>query len=153
MPDKSLMEEHLQTAMYGTPRVNPDEQRRYLGTFRERVSLTMTIAEVKDTANQSAFQTEMRAHPTYTVLLNGHLDQTILAPYFQICGHNNLKFSLRMDDFYGSKPNDLGLVVTSSTAINVAPVALTKKYPTKISDTPPIKTQPHRNWLTRLFKS
>ena len=41
------LEKRLDTGMYGTPRVNPDEQRKYLGTFRERCYLNMTVAEMK----------------------------------------------------------------------------------------------------------
>ena len=35
MPDDQL-QKHLDAGRYGTPQVNPDEQRKYLGTFRER---------------------------------------------------------------------------------------------------------------------
>ena len=48
MAEQSQMDKHLQNSTFGVPKVNPDEQRRYLGTFRERVSLAMTIAEVND---------------------------------------------------------------------------------------------------------
>ena len=32
--EKSAVDQRLQNAVYGTPKINPDEQRRYLGTFR-----------------------------------------------------------------------------------------------------------------------
>jgi len=41
MAEKSQMDKHLQNSTFGAPKVNPDEQRRYLGTFRERVSLAI----------------------------------------------------------------------------------------------------------------
>ena len=44
------LEKRLDTGMYGTPRVNPDEQRKYLGTFRERCYLSMTVTEMKKIA-------------------------------------------------------------------------------------------------------
>nr|WP_290032754.1 DUF1694 domain-containing protein [Ligilactobacillus cholophilus] len=40
------LQEHLNKGMYGTPQLKPDEQRKYLGTFRERVDLTMTFAQL-----------------------------------------------------------------------------------------------------------
>ena len=39
--EKSAVDQRLQNAVYGTPKINPDEQRRYLGTFRERVCLNL----------------------------------------------------------------------------------------------------------------
>ncbi len=45
------LEKRLDTGMYGTPRVNPDEQRKYLGTFRERCYLSMTVTEMKKKDN------------------------------------------------------------------------------------------------------
>ncbi|GEO65997.1 YueI family protein [Levilactobacillus spicheri] len=150
MTEKSPMEEHLQTAMYGTPKINPDEQRHYLGTFRERVSLTMTIAEVVDRQNLSPFITEITAHPDYQVILNGHIDQADLGPYLKVASQHNVKFIIRQDTIYGVNDSDLGLVVASDTAINVAPVALSKKYPAPSATDAP--TQPKKEgWLSRLF--
>ena len=39
------LQEHLNNGLYGTPQLHPDEQRKYLGTFRERVSLAITFKE------------------------------------------------------------------------------------------------------------
>ena len=38
MPDnKSEIDQRIQNGIYGTPKIKPDEQRHYMGTFRERV--------------------------------------------------------------------------------------------------------------------
>lgn len=150
MTDKSPMEEHLQSAMYGAPKINPDEQRHYLGTFRERVSLTMTIAEVRDRNNLEAFITEITAHPDYQVILNGHIDQADLGPYMKVASQNNVQFSIKQDTIYGISDSDIGLVVcTNATAINVAPVALRQKYPTETPS--PTATPKKKGLLDRLF--
>lgn len=151
MAEKSQMEQHLQNSVYGTPLVHPDEQRHYLGTFRERVSLAMTIAEVTNAQNVRAFTREINAHPDLQVIFNGHIDQSDLAPYLKATGQHNLKFTIRQDDFYGHQTTDLGLVVASDHAIDQNPISLTAKYPTtpaKTQATPPAK-QP--GWLARLF--
>lgn len=129
MAEKSQMDKHLQNSTFGVPKVNPDEQRRYLGTFRERVSLAMTIAEVTDRNNVDAFVTEITAHPNYQVILNGHIDQADLAPYLKLASQHSLKFTIRNDIFYGMAEDDYGLIVASDHAINENPVDLTKKYP------------------------
>ncbi|WP_203641783.1 YueI family protein [Levilactobacillus andaensis] len=149
MAEKSQMEQHLQNSVYGTPKINPDEQRHYLGTFRERVSLAMTIAEVTDRDNLNPFITEISAHPDYQVILNGHVDQADLAPYLKLASQHNLKFTIRQDIIYGVNDSDLGLVVASDHAIDQSPIALSKKYPPKSPATPaqPVK----KSWFDKLL--
>ncbi|MDT6980991.1 YueI family protein [Levilactobacillus zymae] len=136
MTEKSSMEQHLDAAMYGTPKIKPDEQRHYLGTFRERVSLAMTIAEVVDHQNLAAFITEITAHPDYQVILNGHIDQSDLGPYLKVASQHNVAFTIRQDNIYGIADSDLGLVVAAATAINQSPIALAKKYPDEVAPVP-----------------
>ncbi|MDN3537435.1 DUF1694 domain-containing protein [Limosilactobacillus fermentum] len=40
--------------------MNPDEQRRYLGTFRERVCLTISNAQIKERSWTTAVETELK---------------------------------------------------------------------------------------------
>lgn len=149
MAEKSQMEQHLQNSVYGTPKINPDEQRHYLGTFRERVSLAMTIAEVTDRDNLNPFITEISAHPDYQVILNGHVDQADLAPYLKLASQHNLKFTIRQDIIYGVNDSDLGLVVASDHAIDQSPIALNKKYPPKAPTTS--KQPAKKGWLDKLL--
>lgn len=149
MAEKSQMDQHLQNAMYGTPKINPDEQRHYLGTFRERVSLAMTIGEVTDRQNLPDFVTEITTHPDYQVIFNGHINQTDLAPYLKLTSQHNLKFTIREDTIYGVNDSDLGLVVASDQAINQNPISLTKKYP--VTSTKPTPTPAKKTWFDKLL--
>ncbi|KRN01741.1 hypothetical protein FD13_GL000570 [Levilactobacillus senmaizukei DSM 21775 = NBRC 103853] len=150
MAEKSLMEQHIQKAQYGTPKVNPDEQRHYLGTFRERISLMMTIAEVTSHQHLDAFTTEITAHPDYQLILNGHIDQANLAPYLKLASQHQVRLTIRQEAIYGEAPDELGLIVASNQAINQNPISLNKKYPQKIAPTPPT-VAPKRSWWQRLW--
>ena len=57
------LQEHLNKGMYGTPKLKPDEQRKYLGTFRERVDLTVTFAQLNSEKYYPAIQQELEEHP------------------------------------------------------------------------------------------
>ncbi len=46
---------HLDKGLYGTPLVNPEEQHKYLGTFRERCYLSMTVAEMIQPKTKKTF--------------------------------------------------------------------------------------------------
>lgn len=62
---------HLDKGLYGTPLVNPEEQHKYLGTFRERCYLSMTVAEMIQPKNKENFLKELKKHPDASILLNG----------------------------------------------------------------------------------
>ncbi|WP_313264924.1 YueI family protein, partial [Enterococcus sp.] len=70
------LEKRLDTGMYGTPRVNPDEQRKYLGTFRERCYLSMTVTEMKKKDNQKTLLNALPDYQGALVLLNGKLPES-----------------------------------------------------------------------------
>lgn len=130
MPEKDSLTERLDNAISGTPKLHPDEQRQYLGTFRERVSLLMPINQVEQGLFQSAFTKELTAHPEYQIIFNGHIAIESLQPYIKIAGHLGRAFTIVQDDFYGDSPENTGLVVISKTAINVYPIEADQKYAT-----------------------
>lgn len=127
MPDKDQMTSHLDNAMYGPPKLHPDEQRTYLGTFRERVSLLMSIEQLQNGKYLAAFQAELVSHPDYQVIFNGHTGMSALKPYLQVAGQLQRAFTIVQDDFYGAKPTDSGLVVISKKAINAFPIKVEDK--------------------------
>ncbi|PWF99551.1 YueI family protein [Levilactobacillus bambusae] len=153
MSDKDSMDQHLQAGMYGTPKINPDEQRHYLGTFRERVSLAMTVGQVITHDYLNDYRNEITAHPEETVILNGHIDQNNLVPYMKIASQSNVKFTIVSDDIYGHAADDIGLVVASNHAINVHPINVEEKYAdrTEAAQTSTGKKAPHKFSLRDIF--
>ena len=67
------LQEHLNKGMYGTPKLKPDEQRKYLGTFRERVDLTVTFAQLNSEKYYPAIQKELEAPGCKTELPHNKL--------------------------------------------------------------------------------
>ncbi|WP_203649792.1 YueI family protein [Secundilactobacillus yichangensis] len=152
MPDKDQMTSHLDNAMYGPPKLHPDEQRTYLGTFRERVSLLMSIQQLQKTEYLSAFQAELNAHPDYQVIFNGHTGMTALKPYLQIAGQLQRAFTIVQDDFYGNNPTDSGLVVVSKTAINQYPIKVEDKTAQQPADEQPKPQSAQTTFWTKMKK-
>lgn len=135
MPEKDQMSAHLDNAIYGTPMLHPDEQRQYLGTFRERVSLLVSVQQIRAKQFQDALNQEIKANPDYQVIFNGHLEAAELAPYMGIASKAGTKFTIVSDDFYPHQPDSAGFVVVAKTAINVYPIAAGDKYPDKPATT------------------
>ncbi|MGM0123021.1 hypothetical protein IGI37_000387 [Enterococcus sp. AZ194] len=128
MSDDQL-QSHLDRGRYGSPLVNPDEQHQYMGTFRERCLLSMTVAEMKKRENQTRFVQELKKYPGMTVLLNGKLPDQLQTMYIQLATQNNMKFTV-INDFVTNEPTSLGLLLTAKEAVNEAVIDIEEKYAT-----------------------
>lgn len=91
------LEKRLDTGMYGTPRVNPDEQRKYLGTFRERCYLSMTVTEMKKKDNQKTLLNALPDYQGALVLLNGKLPESIQTDYITLLTKQQMEFRIVSD--------------------------------------------------------
>ncbi|MEJ6400385.1 YueI family protein [Nicoliella lavandulae] len=155
MPDNNSVNNRLEQSSYGTPKINPDEQRKYLGTFRERVSLAIMIKDLDSSQAQTAFQEDAKAHPDFQLIVNGQLDQSQTGPYIKIASQNNIKFTIRNDSFYFNQPDSYGVVFAAPTAINEGQIEVHQKYPQlfdQSSQPTEAKPQSFMDKLKHLFK-
>lgn len=65
----------------GAPQINPDEQRKYLGTFRERVSLAIKNKDLASSYAQKAVNTELKNNSRYNLVINANNSMTLTIPY------------------------------------------------------------------------
>lgn len=68
------LQNHMNKGMYGTPQINPDERRKYLGTFRERVDVVITFEELNNPESLLDLSQEMSIHPDFRLIINGQVD-------------------------------------------------------------------------------
>jgi len=129
------MDKHLQSAMFGTPVLHPDEQHRNLGTFHERIDLGITFTQALLRDYSAELQTEIAAHPDYQLLLHGLLDQDILDRYIKLANQANLKFAIRTDLLYQHEPDSLAIALAAPSAINPATINIDDRFPL-----PPLET-------------
>ncbi|GGC91789.1 YueI family protein [Enterococcus wangshanyuanii] len=122
------LQKHLDNAMYGTPQLKPEEQRKYMGTFRERCYLTMTIAQMKDSINKEHFLNEAQHHPEAFVLLNGAMDIALQSSYIKSINERNIPFTV-VNDSVTNTPDSLGLILAAKEAVNVETIDIAQKYP------------------------
>lgn len=127
MPDDQL-QKHLDAGRYGTPQVNPDEQRKYLGTFRERCYLSMTIAQMKEKDNQAKLITELQQTPGSHILLNGQIAESLQNAYIQLITKTKHSFTV-VNAFAGDQPDNIGLLVVAKEAVNQPVIDIDEKYP------------------------
>ncbi|WP_105957155.1 YueI family protein [Apilactobacillus quenuiae] len=128
MSENNVNDRLEQSSMGGTPKVNPDEQRKYLGTFRERVSFAIKI---KDLSNSNAVQDlkkEFDDNSSYQLILNGNLSHDLISPFIKLASQNNIKFVIKTDSFYKTEPENYGVVYANKQSININNIDFENKY-------------------------
>lgn len=129
------LQKHLDASRYGTPKLKPDEQKKYMGTFRERCYVTMTIAQMKTERDKKNFLKELAAHPQGTVLLNGKMELSLQTAYIKLINAQGGRFTV-VNEAQSSEPEAIGLVLAADHAVDVSEVDIEKKYPDALEQKP-----------------
>lgn len=127
------LQEHLNNGLYGTPQLHPDEQRKYLGTFRERVSLTITFKEFSNNQNAclTAIKQEISSNTEeeLSIKINGQLSSDIINKIIQISKENNTKFEYLADVSFSHDDDANAIVICSSkSALYIENIDVESKY-------------------------
>lgn len=134
--EKSATQQRIENAVYGTPKVKPDEQRKYLGTFRERVCLTISVQELREQDWQAALAAELKRGIGNLVFLNGNLPHEEIHPYLLTTSQNGGIFTLKTDPEYKTDPASLAVVVAAKKGVYQTPVDVKKRYPQLLAQKP-----------------
>lgn len=124
---KKDVQDYLEKGMFGTPQLKPDEQRKYLGTFRERVYLSMTIAEMRNKKNLRHLKTELTQNPNNQLLINAAVGMTIQSDYMKVAQEAGCQFKI-VDTDHKADNQSIGLVYAGETAVNLEAISVTDKY-------------------------
>jgi len=153
MADKDMQPvDRIQSAMHGTPQLHPDEQNKYLGTFRERVEVAVTVYQIKRHHYVDQLNLAFSTHPDYRLYINGNLDQDILGPYLQAAAKANIQFTIKTDDIYRTGDENYALIFTAATAINQDVIDIDQRYqPESAQATTPKKATGLFGKLKNLF--
>lgn len=127
------LQEHLNNGLYGTPQLHPDEQRKYLGTFRERVSLTITFKEFSNNQNAclTAIKQEISSNTEeeLNIKINGQLSSDIINKIIQISKENNTKFEYLADASFSHDDDANAIVICSpKSALHIENIDVESKY-------------------------
>ncbi|VDG20006.1 YueI family protein [Lactiplantibacillus mudanjiangensis] len=150
MSTEDELDKHLQSAIFGTPVLHPDEQHRNLGTFHERLDLGITFTQAYRHDYTMPLQTEITAHPDYQLLIHGLLDPDILEQYVCLATKNNLRFAIRTDLKYLHEPDSLAIALAAPSAITPATIDIDQRFPEAL--TPPTPTMPRQLLIQRLHQ-
>ncbi|CAK8054787.1 DUF1694 domain-containing protein [Eupransor demetentiae] len=103
----------------GAPKVNPDEQNRYLGTFRERVMAAVKVSQVDDANVQAWLRNLMQENSEGKLLINQALLGDDFTAYLTMATSTNHPFTLLSDSSTVSKQADpVAVVLAADHAVN-----------------------------------
>lgn len=126
------LQKHLESSRYGSPKINPDEQRHYLGTFRERCYLSMTVAEMKNEQDKRLLEQALGEHKDATVLINGKIPESLQATYIALLTKKQATFTI-VNDTQTADLTSIGLLIAAEQAVNEAIIDIEQKYETSKS--------------------
>lgn len=148
---KSAVQQRLDNGIYGTPKIKPDEQRKYLGTFRERVCLTISVAELHEKNWQPELAAELAKGIGKLVFINGNLPHEMVHGYIQTAAEAVAEFTMKTDPEYKVQPASLAIVVAAKKAVYQSPVDIQKRYPQRENNQRKLTKKEDGGFFHRLF--
>ena len=121
--------EHFIKAMaLGTPTIKPDEKRAFLGNFRERVAMAVTIRQLRDAQITAMLDSVLKRYPGYRIFLNGRMGESLVNQYMmQALAHQYPFTIMNQPGMRVTKrvlPTDFGWVLAHPTQKISRPILL-----------------------------
>lgn len=144
---KPKPEDYLMQGIYGKKELKPDEKRRFLGTFRERVVIALKQSQVREKEIYKEVEDAMDEYKDGKILLNGHMEYSALSKYIELCAKKKFKYTVVTNKEYNS---EYGLVFACNDAVHIDNILIEKK--------PKIKLEAEKekkgviSLLTKVFK-
>ncbi|MFC6171572.1 DUF1694 domain-containing protein [Loigolactobacillus jiayinensis] len=118
---------YLKNHVFGQPQLKPDEKRSFLGNFRERVALALTIKQLRTAKAESLVRDVLARYPGMRIYINGRMGKTLINRYLKVAVAMDYPFTiLAQNGLRVDKPltdQDFGLVIAGSQKIT-RPVVL-----------------------------
>lgn len=144
--NKPTVDDYLERGIYGNKEIKPEEKRRYLGTFRERVALALTTSQTCTKKHLKYVEEQIKVHKSARLLLNGSLSYDAYSPYIKLANLHGLQFSVVNNKDHKS---DLGVVLAYDYAIDKEDEEVFISEPIPNQEEP--EQTPKKNFWKRLF--
>ncbi len=140
---KKDVDDYLQEGIYGAKEINPDEKRKYLGTYRERVLLALTQAQVRGAKGLKELETAIDQNNDVQLLLNGDMSFRFFKPYRDLSRKKKINYTSIANK---TATSDYGLVLTSKHAVDKEDIFLKEA-----AASPPKDKSEKKPWWKKIF--
>lgn len=115
------IQDYLKSHVFGQPQLKPDEKRSFLGNFRERVALALTIQQLRTVKAESLVRNVLTRYPGLRIYINGRMGKTLINRYLKVAVELDYPFTiLAQNGMRVSQPlteQDFGLVIAGTQKI------------------------------------
>ncbi|MGP4039974.1 YueI family protein [Gracilibacillus sp. D59] len=118
---KKEIDEYLQEGIYGAKEINPDEKRKYLGTFRERVLLALSKSQVRGEKGLAEMEEMIHQFSNTTILMNGNMSLRFFKSYRELANKHDVSYTYVSNREVES---DYGLILAAKTAVDMEDILL-----------------------------
>lgn len=148
------IEEKLEQGLYGKPQLKPDEQKKYLGTFRERVILIITNQDANQDVYQKQFSKKLTENMNQSTQLlmkiNDSLDDTTKMKFIKLASELKITSTIITENI-SIAPDGCAVVVHSKQAENIDIIDVHQMLDdTTNENNEPVKK---RNFFSKILKN
>lgn len=139
---KPTVDDILQQGIQGPKEIKPEERRRFLGTFRERIIVALKKNQVREKEIYPQVETLMKAHPAAHLFLNGNMGYEDLSKYVKLAKKYKIVHTIVTNKEHDT---DIGLVLAMDHAIDKDEIYIERKEPK-------VKGKEKASAFSKLFK-
>lgn len=147
------IQDYLDKGMYGAPKIKPDEQKKYLGTFRERVVFIMRYDEAQKKEFDNFCLGRFKDYPEGTLLINANCPLNIQNHFMKLAQEKAINFRLVDTDESTLSPDDITMVFSIDSPTNIEDISVKEVVKKKISNVVTNTTPEKKGFFSRLFNS
>ena len=145
------LENRLDRASSGEYRLNPDEQKLYLNTFRERIFLAITFDDAKTPQVKTAFERilshfDMTEQPIF-VKICGELPDDLTGYYLKLAVEHHFEGQILIEP----ASDQYGVVIHTDHAVNRDMIELRDVFQNQLSKPVPDQPTKKKSFLSKLF--
>ncbi|AQP53548.1 hypothetical protein CBF34_00335 [Vagococcus penaei] len=113
------VQDYLDKGLFGAPQLRPDEQKLFLGTFRERVVLALTIQEMESLKYDNLIIERLNTFDRGHFLINANVSLPAQDHYMKLAQTYEKNFRLVDTDHDKGKEETIGLVYAVDTPVDL----------------------------------
>lgn len=114
MTDRSELERAVEYALGGVPQIKPDEKRKWLGEFRERVILGLTLEQTYKEEAEDYVVRSLKDKDAAFIIVNQKVSMEVTSRYMKIAKEAGKRFKTVSTD----SEEAMGIVVGSDEAVD-----------------------------------
>ncbi|PLT31410.1 YueI family protein [Peribacillus deserti] len=123
---KENVDDYLQQGIYGQKELKPEEKRKFLGTYRERVIVALLVGQVAENQVYTDIEAAIKKYPQSSLLLNGEISYSHLSKYVKLANQHHIPYKVVSNL---ETDTDIGLVLASKNAIDIKDIYVNKHKP------------------------